>query len=92
MREYILACSCSGVPEKAQTSYKIMFPEREKIPEVYKGKDKIMKLAEQYQNTNFYRYAQAIAKKNGQYAHYIKTNDKQDILENYNLLNGRRVA
>ena len=49
MREYILACSCSGVPEKAQTSYKIMFPEREKIPEVYKGKDKIME-AEILQN------------------------------------------
>ncbi len=91
MREYILVCSCSGVPEKAQTSYKIMFPDKP-VPEVFKGKNRITTLAESNPGTNLHSYALAFAKKNGQFAQLLVVDEFGNIKENYNLLTGKRVA
>lgn len=91
MTEYILACTCSGVPEKAVTSFKIMFPGLE-VPEVTKGKTNILTLSSRNPDTNLGKYLHAIAKQNGQYAYYIKADDDGNIVENYNLLTGSRLA
>ena len=77
--------------EKAEAAFKIMHPD-DKTPDVYKGDSAIRMLAEQNPNTNLSRYLLAIAKKNGQFAYLIDYDDNGDIISNYDLKTGKRVA
>lgn len=87
----IAVCSCSGMKEKAIMAYKIAFPKTD-VPEVVRGEDAIRALANRLQSTNVSKYLNAIAKKNGQYAYYIKYDENGDVAYNYDLLLGRRIA
>ena len=77
--------------EKAEAAFKIMHPD-DKTPDVYKGDSAIRRIAEQNPNTNLSRYLLAIAKKNGQFAYLIDYDDNGDIISNYDLKTGKRVA
>lgn len=77
--------------EKAEAAFKIMHPD-DKTPDIYKGDSAIRRLAEQNPNTNLSRYLLAIAKKNGQFAYLIDYDDNRDIISNYDLKTGKRVA
>lgn len=87
----IAVCTCSGMKEKAEAAFKIMHPD-DKTPNVYRGDSAIRRLAEQNPNTNLSRYLLAIAKKNGQFAYLIDYDDNRDIISNYDLKTGKRVA
>ncbi len=87
----IAVCTCSGMKEKAESAFKIMFP-GEELPKIYKGDGAIRGLAQSKPNTNLARYLVAIAKKNGQFAYYIEYDDKGDVLANYDLKTGKRLA
>lgn len=87
----IAVCTCSGMKEKAEAAFKIMHPD-DKTPDIYKGDSAIRRLAEQNPNTNLSRYLLAIAKKNGQFAYLIDYDDNGDIISNYDLKTGKRVA
>ena len=87
----IAVCTCSGMKEKAVSAYKIMFPD-EKTPDIFRGDSAIRRLAEQNPNTNLSRYLLAIAKKNGRFAYLIDYDDNGDIISNYDLRTGKRVA
>lgn len=87
----IAVCTCSGMKEKAEMAFKIMSPD-EDMPKIYKGESAIRGLAEQNPNTNLSRYLLAIAKKNGQFAYLIEFDDNRDIISNYDLKTGKRVA
>ena len=91
MMEAILICSCSGVQEKAKTSFKIIFPDREQ-PAIHRGRDIVKKLADKYPGTNLGRYLSAISKKSGRYAYYIKADEDYNIVESYDLFTGKRLA
>lgn len=84
-------CTCSGVEEKSKTSFKILFP-KEELPKIYKGKDAIRDVAQANPNTNLSSYLGAIAKTNGKFAYYIASDDNGNVIENYNLLTGKRLA
>ena len=87
----IAVCTCSGMKEKAEMAFKIMHPD-EPLPKIYKGESSVRGLAEQNPNTNLSRYLLAIAKKNGQFAYLIDYDDNGDIISNYDLKTGKRVA
>lgn len=72
-------------------AFEIMYP-GEELPRIYKGESPIRALAEQNPNTNLSRYLLAIAKKNGQFAYLIDYDDNGDIMSNYDLKTGKRVA
>lgn len=90
MIEVIVVCRCSGVREKAETGFKIAFPDKE-LPQIYRGQDAIRGLASAHSDTNLGRYLQAIVKKSGQFAYYLQS-DNGDVLLNYDLLKGKAVA
>jgi len=77
--------------EKAEAAFKIMYPD-EKTPDIFRGDSAIRRLAEQNPNTNLSRYLLAIAKKHGQFAYLIDYDDNGDIISNYDLKTGKRVA
>ena len=87
----IAVCTCSGMKEKAESAYKILFP-GEEMPKIYKGDSAIRLLAEKNPNTNLSRYLLAIAKKHGQFAYFIDYDDNGDITVNYDLKTGKRLA
>lgn len=91
MIELLAICKCGGVKEKAEAAFKISFP-GQAVPQMYKGSDAITKAASLFPGTNLNRYLTAIAKKNGRFAYYIKTDDNYDITLNYDLLIGKRLA
>ena len=90
MNRYVVLCKCSNVPQSAKLAFEIAFPGQE-MPPVYRGADAIRTLAEQKPNTNFAKYASAIAKKNGRFAYYIEE-EGGDVVQSYDLLKGKRVA
>lgn len=87
----IAVCTCSGMKEKAEAAFKIMYPD-EKTPDIFRGDSAIRRLAEQNPNTNLSRYLLAIAKKHGRFAYLIDYDDNRDIISNYDLRTGKRVA
>lgn len=88
--ESIVVCKCSGVKEKAETAFKIAYPATE-LPPLYKGKDAIISLADKHANTNLGNHLKAIARKNGQYAYYIESDEDDNISKLYDLLKGKEV-
>lgn len=89
-KKYIVTCTCSGVREKAMTAFSLLYPDEE-LPEMFIGKDRIRKLIEVNPGTNFCEYLKAIVKKNGQYAYMFEV-ENGDIINNINLLNGKKAA
>lgn len=87
----IFVCSCGGMKDKAEKAFKIMFP-RTEVPTIYRGEASINRVASKYPNTNVGNYLLTIAKMNGRYAYYVATDDKGNVVENYNLLTGKKVA
>lgn len=90
----VVRCSCGGVQTYVENSIKILnlaAPDN-----TYVGKEKIRKLAEQYQGTPFAQHLQVVAKKSGRYAFYISTDHdssekEQNITAMYNLISGKKV-
>ena len=86
MKKMILCCSCFRMDKKAVEAFKMLFPGQE-VPEVIKGRDRIYKFSETAKNDHI----KAIAKLSGKFAYYIEM-DGDYILEEYNLITGRRIA
>lgn len=84
--KYLLVCDCSGGKEKAEIAFGILKP-NEPTPQVIKGKEAISKLASRYRNDHL----RAISKLNGNFAYYMDIADNSRIIEEYDLITGRRV-
>jgi len=87
----IAVCTCSGMKEKAEAAFKIMHPDEE-LPIIYKGESQIRLASDNNPGTNLSRYLLAIAKKHGRFAYLIDYDDNGDIISNYDLKTGKRVA
>lgn len=86
MREFILTCSCHNMNKKASEAFCLLFPDKV-LPEIVKGRDRIYKLGKDLQNDHII----AISKLSGKFAYYVEL-DGSNILEEYNLLTGRRIG
>lgn len=86
MKEYILTCSCFRMDKKASEAFCIKFPEKV-LPGIIKGRDRIYKLAQQLNNDHI----KAISKLSGKFAYYVVL-DGDKIIEEYDLLTGRRIG
>lgn len=85
-RSVILCCSCFNMSKKAAESFAFLFP-NEVCPEIIKGRDRIYKFSQTLNNDHI----KALAKLSGKFAYYIKLNGDK-IVEEYNLITGKRVA
>lgn len=86
MKEYILTCSCFRMDKRASEAFCIKFPEKV-LPGIIKGRDRIYKLAQQLNNDHI----KAISKLSGKFAYYVVL-DGEKIVEEYDLLTGRRIG
>ena len=84
--KYILVCSCFNMSKKASEAFTTIFP-NEVLPEIIKGKDKIFKIANELKN----EHMKAISKLSGRFAYYVNL-DGDKIIEEYDLIKGRRIA
>lgn len=84
--KYILVCSCFNMGKRASEAFTTIFP-NEVLPEIIKGKDKIFKIASELKN----EHIKAISKLSGRFAYYVNL-DGDKIIEEYDLIKGRRVA
>lgn len=84
--KYILVCSCFNMSKKASEAFTTIFP-NEVLPDIIKGKDKIFKLASEIKN----EHIKAISKLSGRFAYYVNL-DGDKIIEEYDLIKGRRIA
>lgn len=84
--KYILVCSCFNMSKKASEAFTTIFP-NEVLPDIIKGKDKIFKVASELKN----EHIKAISKLSGRFAYYINL-DGDKIIEEYDLIKGRRIA
>lgn len=86
MKKVILCCSCFKMDKKAVEAFKMLFPEKT-VPVVIKGRDRVYKFAEEVKND----HVKAISKLSGKFAYYLEI-DGDKILEEYDLITGRRIA
>lgn len=86
MSKFILTCSCFGMRKKASEAFALLFPD-EVLPTMIIGRDRIYKFSNEVGNDHI----KAISKLSGKYAYYIEM-DGQNILEEYNLVTGKRIG
>ena len=84
--KYILTCSCFNIGKKATEAFCLLFP-NDVLPSIIKGRDRIYKLSQSINN----EHIKAISKLSGRFAYYVKLDDGK-IVEEYNLLTGKRIA
>lgn len=72
--------------KKAAEAFSILFPNKV-LPEIVRGRDRLYKLAQQLSN----EHIKAISKLSGKFAYYVVL-DRDKIIEEYDLLTGRRIA
>lgn len=72
--------------KKASEAYSLLFPS-EILPDIIKGRDRIYKFAKEIGNDHLL----AISKLSGKFAYYVKI-DGDKIVEEYDLIHGRRIA
>lgn len=84
--KYILVCSCFNMSKRASEAFTTIFP-NEVLPDIIKGKDKIFKIASELKN----EHMKAISKLSGRFAYYVNL-DGDKIIEEYDLIKGRRIA
>ena len=82
----ILCCSCFRMDKKASEAFSLLFP-NEVLPKIIKGKDRIYKFSLEKGSPHI----KAISKLSGRFAYYVEL-DGDNILEEYNLISGKRVA
>ena len=87
----IAVCTCSGMKEKAESAFRILFP-KDTLPQIVRGKDAIKKVASYHKGQNIGNYLEAIAKKSGKFSYYIEYDDRGDVINNINLMTGKKVA
>lgn len=86
MIRFILCCSCFGMEKRAKKAFEIIKPD-EWEPPVVKGRDRIYKLARELDNDHIL----AISKLSGRFAYCVGI-EKGEIVEEYNLMTGARIA
>lgn len=87
MRKFILICSCFNMGKKASEAYALMFPD-EVLPPIIKGRDRIAKFAAETKN----EHIKAISRLSGKFAYYVELDEDNNIVEEYNLTTGQRIA
>lgn len=86
MKEYILVCRCPGVKGKALAAYNIKHP-NEILPEVISGGGRISKLAAELGN----EHIKAISRVRDKFAYYVRLDDKNEIVEEIDLIRGTKI-
>lgn len=84
----ILTCSCGGMDKRAIEAFSLLFPNNS-TPDIIRGRDRIYKFAKSLIPPN--PHIEAISKLSGKYAYYIKLDENGTIIEEYNLITGRRT-
>ena len=84
-KKLILVCSCFNMSKKASEAFSLLFPDQ-LLPQIVKGRDRIYKLGKELQNDHIL----AISKLSGKFAYYISM-ENNTIIEEYNLLTGKRT-
>ena len=84
--KYILTCSCFNMGKKASEAFSVLFPQ-EVLPPIVKGRDRLYKLGKELSNDHII----AISKLSGKFAYYVGLEDNK-VVEEYNLLTGKRIA
>ena len=87
MKKVILICSCFNMGKKASEAYALKFP-NEVLPPIIKGKDRVAKFAAETNN----EHIKAISRLSGKFAYYVKLDDDNNIVEEYNLTTSQRIA
>ena len=82
----ILVCTCYDMSDKARIAYSTLFP-KEEIPSIIKGKENIRKFGEEVGNDHVI----AISKLTGRFAYFLEI-EGGDIIKEYDLLTGKRIA
>lgn len=87
MGKCILVCTCFNMEKKAREAFSLLFP-NEVSPEVIKGRDRISKFAAETKNDHI----KALSKLTGRFAYYVELDEDNNIVEEYNLVTGQRIA
>lgn len=87
MKRLVLTCSCFNMAKKATEAFSVLFP-NEEMPPIIKGRDRLYKLAKELSNDHLV----AISKLSGRFAYYVELDDNNAIVEEWDLVKGRRIA
>lgn len=83
----ILVCTCHNQEKRALDSFSVLFP-GEPVPKILKGKDTIFKFSQEIKN----KHIEAIGKLSGRFSYYIELDDEGRILQEYDLVHGKRIG
>lgn len=82
----ILTCSCHYQDKKAAEAFHLLTGGNEILPEIIKGRDRVMKYALTHNN----EHLKALARISGKYMYYIEM-EGDEITKEVNLTNGVRL-
>ena len=85
--KFLLICSCSGTDRTATIAFNILYP-NEEIPKIIRGKEAIAKLGSKYKN----EHIKSISKLNGKFSYYVMVNENGKIIEEYDLILGKKIV
>lgn len=89
--EYIICCKCGDTQSFSRDAFKLLFPGRD-LPEQYLQPD-LHKLVDKLnKNSNFCKYiTENLLNGKNKFSYYFSVDSKGNVVEQYNLLTGKKV-
>ena len=89
--EYILCCKCGDTQSFSRDAFRLLFPGRA-IPEQYLQPDLHKLVAKLDKNGAFYKYVtENLMTGKNKFSYFFSVGPKGEVLEQYNLLTGKKV-
>ena len=79
------------MPKFSKEAFSILCP-NEETPKIYAGENRIYGLVDEYKDTNFGKYASALAKNREKFSYYFEVDEKGDVMLQINLKTGAKVC
>lgn len=90
-KKYIVCCQCGDTPAFSRDAFKLLFP-KEKVPEVQLQPSLYNFLPTLKRDGNFYNYVKDnLISAKAKYSYYFEVAENGDVVQQWNLLTGKKV-
>lgn len=92
LNKFIICCKCGDTPSFSRDAFKLMF-KNEKIPKIFLQPNLHRDIETFPKDSNIYRYIKDVLIGNkDRFSYYFEIDAEGRVVEQYNLLSGKKVA
>lgn len=90
-KKYIICCMCGDTPAFSKDAYKLLFPNTP-MPEMHTQPKLYYLLSDIKRDGNFYNYIKSnLLNEKKKYSYYFEVTENGDIVDQWNLLTGKKA-